>query len=421
MRRSRAGKRHPLPYEGSEIPDVTNFPAPNSPPIIDNAASPSDTTGDSSSNVPTVSDVDFPEASSPPLIPTQSSSVATPTVTVTVASGGSGSAVVSQPTAPTSSTSIALPSSATQSAASLPDTYNGATATKDRQSDTTPTLAPTQPKGMPVGTIVGVIMAILIVLCAIGAYFFFRRRSQQQRMKTRAWANKKMAPSTSFLHFDDREKGIKGPSLNVVAPFASPRVQDFTYPQQPPQVHNGLQPTNNGLPFIPHPAPPRPPPAHGYDYNPDAPTTPIATMEAPSTPKSAATSRLPVSMASVSILSPLTPGTMPQVPTFPSPQPLTNSQLSSPIAFVHPSSPSGAMPAMAKVKATFIPTMPDELTISIGEIVRVKKEYDDGWASCVNVKGEQGMIPLECLDKGNGLAMSKKLARASSLASKSPY
>ncbi|TFK62497.1 hypothetical protein BDN72DRAFT_743629, partial [Pluteus cervinus] len=55
------------------------------------------------------------------------------------------------------------------------------------------------------------------------------------------------------------------------------------------------------------------------------------------------------------------------------------------------------LPNAATVKSTFIPTMPDELPISLGEIVRVLAEYDDGWAFCGNVLGQQGMVPIECL------------------------
>jgi Variant SH3 domain len=77
----------------------------------------------------------------------------------------------------------------------------------------------------------------------------------------------------------------------------------------------------------------------------------------------------------------------------------------------------------AVVQCTFIPTLPDELSISTGETVRVLGEYDDGWALCANSRGEQGMVPLECLDRvessgggggggGGGLRNSK---RASSL------
>ena len=54
---------------------------------------------------------------------------------------------------------------------------------------------------------------------------------------------------------------------------------------------------------------------------------------------------------------------------------------------------------MAVVKCVFIPSLPDELSITGGEIVRVINAYDDGWAFCENARGEQGMIPLECLGR----------------------
>ncbi|KAF9495839.1 hypothetical protein BDN71DRAFT_816760 [Pleurotus eryngii] len=53
------------------------------------------------------------------------------------------------------------------------------------------------------------------------------------------------------------------------------------------------------------------------------------------------------------------------------------------------------------VVSTFIPSLPDEMSISMGETVRVLAEYDDGWALCMNGRGEQGMVPLECLGQDN--------------------
>lgn len=58
--------------------------------------------------------------------------------------------------------------------------------------------------------------------------------------------------------------------------------------------------------------------------------------------------------------------------------------------------------AMAVVRVTYIPSMPDELSISPGEMLRIASAYDDGWALCVNGRGEQGMVPLECLEGGPG-------------------
>jgi len=67
-----------------------------------------------------------------------------------------------------------------------------------------------------------------------------------------------------------------------------------------------------------------------------------------------------------------------------------------------PPPPKSSSPPVqdALVKCTFIPTMPDELQILYGERVRMLMRYDDGWSLCANARGEQGMVPLECLDFG---------------------
>ncbi|KIM62023.1 hypothetical protein SCLCIDRAFT_120249, partial [Scleroderma citrinum Foug A] len=51
------------------------------------------------------------------------------------------------------------------------------------------------------------------------------------------------------------------------------------------------------------------------------------------------------------------------------------------------------------IKCSFVPTLPDELSISTGERVRVINRFDDGWALCENGGGEQGMVPQECLEQ----------------------
>ncbi|KIY71070.1 hypothetical protein CYLTODRAFT_391061 [Cylindrobasidium torrendii FP15055 ss-10] len=53
----------------------------------------------------------------------------------------------------------------------------------------------------------------------------------------------------------------------------------------------------------------------------------------------------------------------------------------------------------ATVRSTFVPSLPDELSIVTGENVKIIQEFDDGWALCKNSAGEQGMVPLECLDR----------------------
>jgi hypothetical protein len=65
-----------------------------------------------------------------------------------------------------------------------------------------------------------------------------------------------------------------------------------------------------------------------------------------------------------------------------------------------PSTPVPEIPAL--VRMTFVPQLPDELGITPGETLYIRSEFDDGWALCGNSRGEQGMVPLECLEGGGG-------------------
>lgn len=56
-------------------------------------------------------------------------------------------------------------------------------------------------------------------------------------------------------------------------------------------------------------------------------------------------------------------------------------------------------PVEAAVKCTFVPTLPDELSITTGERIFIIEEYDDGWNLCANRRGERGMVPRECLER----------------------
>ena len=54
-------------------------------------------------------------------------------------------------------------------------------------------------------------------------------------------------------------------------------------------------------------------------------------------------------------------------------------------------------PIKATVVNTFITDLPDELAVTFGQRLNVLAEYDDGWTLCADEKGEQGMVPIECL------------------------
>jgi hypothetical protein len=59
------------------------------------------------------------------------------------------------------------------------------------------------------------------------------------------------------------------------------------------------------------------------------------------------------------------------------------------------------------VVRTYVPTLLDELRISVGDRVIVVNEFDDGWGYCEKVgdpDGAAGVVPLECLDRGRNLA-----------------
>ncbi|KAK2466647.1 hypothetical protein APHAL10511_000905 [Amanita phalloides] len=61
-----------------------------------------------------------------------------------------------------------------------------------------------------------------------------------------------------------------------------------------------------------------------------------------------------------------------------------------------------ALTSIGVVRCIFEPSMPDELKIRVGEAMRVLAEYDDGWGLCENLRGERGVVPLQCLDRGMG-------------------
>ncbi|KAJ7355867.1 hypothetical protein DFH08DRAFT_510215 [Mycena albidolilacea] len=99
---------------------------------------------------------------------------------------------------------------------------------------------------------------------------------------------------------------------------------------------------------------------------------------------------------------PPAPYPMPVPPTMPL------SSYNNPVPAAIPAAAASAANA-ATVRYEFIPSLPDELSITTGETVALVAEYDDGWALCKNARGEQGMVPLECLDRGAAPAPQQML------------
>lgn len=95
-----------------------------------------------------------------------------------------------------------------------------------------------------------------------------------------------------------------------------------------------------------------------------------------------------------------------------------------PPVVVPPPPPSSFNPPIVggtTVRCTFIPNLDDELWITTGETIKVLQEYDDGWALCENAGQQRGMVPVECLERGEGGAQNARpnLKRASSLSNRS--
>jgi hypothetical protein len=218
-------------------------------------------------------------------------------------------------------------------------------------------------KGVPVAAIV--VPVLFVVLLILGAGFYFmRRRFVQNRMRKRnTWG----AGRFQQPNFEDTERAYEAARQANVAPNAD--INTSSVRTMPP-------------PFVPlvNVNPPQ------MSYNNPAP--PPLALNVPPVMVPPVAAAYPVAAAPTGF------GTV----------------------------PSASSGFSALVRCTFIPTLPDELHISSGEKVRVLTEYDDGWALCENAGGEQGMVPLECLDQGsNGLAVppspaSFRSKRASSLA-----
>ncbi|KAI9681621.1 MAG: hypothetical protein M1829_000818 [Trizodia sp. TS-e1964] len=55
-------------------------------------------------------------------------------------------------------------------------------------------------------------------------------------------------------------------------------------------------------------------------------------------------------------------------------------------------------PPVHRVQLDFKPSMDDEIELRAGQLVRMLKEYDDGWALCVRMdRSQQGVAPRSCL------------------------
>ncbi|KAG2116572.1 uncharacterized protein F5147DRAFT_673490 [Suillus discolor] len=213
------------------------------------------------------------------------------------------------------------------------------------------------------GALGGIIAASIVVALALIIFIVrktYLRRRQNRRLSWPAgniFNETKPLPAAPSDDFSEKPASLKN---SPKSPFVAHGQSQYPGPLQPP-----IQRMQS--PFTGY-AGPAPPPA---SYN-----NPMPMYSQPPPPSlSPGDSAVAMARAAVgaNLYSPPAPTTTP-IPMF-------------------PTAPE------AVVNRAFIPTLPDELSVTAGERIHVLAQYDDAWALCVNGRGEQGMVPQECLDR----------------------
>ncbi|EFI28319.1 hypothetical protein CC1G_13848 [Coprinopsis cinerea okayama7 len=258
------------------------------------------------------------------------------------------------------------PAEPTDAPASAPSIANDGAGGSDNQSTQVPepvSGSTRPPSSLPSGAVIGIVIAGITLLIALIVYFV-RRRYVQRRIRLRKdWAQSKSL----------RPGPVTTPAFAtpIADTYASQRRQVAPFDDREPEQMQARNPLAASLPPLVIPPPPT---SYGMEYtalSPSARPIPYATSAPPKS--TSPTKKL------------LTPVYGP---------------------------PSAVLetPVVATVVSTFITTLPDELQITVGESIHILSEFDDGWAMCTNAKGEQGMVPLECLDNG-GLVNPENVTR----------
>ena len=217
----------------------------------------------------------------------------------------------------------------------------------------------------------GVIAAVVVVLLlAMGAVAFFvnRRYRIQKRVARRATWTPKLAPQPFDLSL---EKGVDhGPAVT-----SDTRIETASQSSEEKGGGNGQEKPVLAVRNITR-KPPLP-------YSPVSPIAPFPSQSQISNPQ------INIPDADADADADAGAGAGARAPSMDSANVSTAS-----------STPVPEVPAF--VRMTFVPQLPDELAITPGETLHIQTEFDDGWAMCVNRLGRQGMVPLECLEVGEG-------------------
>ncbi|KAH9005011.1 hypothetical protein EDB86DRAFT_2881061 [Lactarius hatsudake] len=208
-----------------------------------------------------------------------------------------------------------------------------------------------KPTGVSGGAVAAIVIVLLLVMGAL-AFFLFRRRRIQMRTARRAtWTiNAWRRPTTDA----SLEKGA-----TEINPISLPDSG----------MAAGASATRGG---------------EGGGGEASQPRIPIISRKTPP-------SYIQVLQTGEALATPPGSSSTPVRSSAPSPQPSAARTVA-----------SGLQQDAMLVRVTFVPQLPDELAITPGEKLYIRAEFDDGWALCANTRGEQGMVPLECLEGSGG-------------------
>ncbi|KAA1469222.1 hypothetical protein DENSPDRAFT_834796 [Dentipellis sp. KUC8613] len=318
--------------------------------------------------------------STPAALPTASSPSSTPSVTSNSASAQSAStsssSSASSSAPPSSAPSSSAPASSTPSlpsTSSIPTISSSLPAASATQSSTNQNHLPDNQgalsqghhSGLAGGAVAGIVIVILLALLGVAAFFFRKRLMRGRSLRRSFW---KAGVAAAPDDFSAIEKGAGG----IIEPAAP---------------GGGITPFTLGAPPVMRAAAERADDPFG-DQHSIASRTGTGTGPAP---VSTVTRKPPPALDTQALAVP--PAlVLPRSPARSSPA--TPRSSASPVLFEQGSA--------SLVRVTFIPSMPDELSIEPGETIRIAAVYDDGWALCANAQGQQGMVPLECLEGGGG-------------------
>ncbi|KAI5797675.1 hypothetical protein EDC01DRAFT_33586 [Geopyxis carbonaria] len=240
--------------------------------------------------------------------------------------------------------------------------------------------------------IAGVAVALVLILSAVGIFFYRKKKSQGAYAKTQ----------------DEKSIGIPPAAAAAPLPSRSPSPVQTITSEKAPRV--SLRPVTQFLPNLNVESQIQPAQQATMDSTVTSNNNTLTVAAVPISSLSRSESRkapppalkLSAPADEVPNQETETPLVAPSVPKSPTPSGFTEYSVSSvPGTPVTPAAPgSNSVSPVHRVQMDFAPSMGDELGLRAGQLVRILHEYDDGWALCVRLdRSQQGVCPRTCLSQ----------------------